>query len=128
MIASVERLFTAPVQRDPLGVHSKAAEASGNEPDLRQVLASLNDVLAMQRKIRLELIELNIELKKNIRAMCVELGDRLDSLAGQVASLRDELASCHAAVVVDGMPISGLDAGPSRIEEHPDLPAPVQSG
>jgi len=99
MIASVERLFTAPVQRDPLGVQRKAPETGGNGPDLQQVLALLNDVLAMQRKIRLELTELNIELKKNIQTMCVELGDRLDSLAGQVASLRDELASCPAAVV-----------------------------
>jgi len=125
MIASVERLFTAPVQRDPLGVHRKATETSGNEPDLRQVLALLNDVLAMQRKIRLELIDLNIELKKNIRTMCVELGDRLDSLADQVASLRDELATYHAAVVGDGMPVSGLDA-PLRIAEHLDLPPLAQ--
>lgn len=120
MIASVERLFTAPVQRDPLGVHRKAAEIGGNGSDLEQVLALLNDVLAMQRKIRLELIELRIQLKKDIQTMCVELGGRLDNLAGQVASLRDELASHHAAVV------GGLDVRLRRIEEHLDLPPPAQ--
>lgn len=118
MIASVERLFTAPVQRDPLGVHRKAAEISANGRDLGQVLALLNDVLAMQCKIRLELIELRIQLKKDIQTMCVELGDRLDNLAGQVASLRD--APRHAAVV------GGVDARLRRIEEHLDLPPPTQ--
>ena len=87
MIASVERLFTAPVQRDPLGVHAKGG--GGNGADLGQVLALLNDVLATQRKIQLELIELRLELKNIIRT----LDRRVDDLAAQLASLREVVSS-----------------------------------
>jgi hypothetical protein len=87
MIASVDRLFTAPVQRDPLGVHRKGDGGTG--PDLGQVFALLNDVLATQRKIQLELIELRLELKNIIRTLDL----RVDDLAAQLASLREVVSS-----------------------------------
>ncbi len=126
MIASVDRLFTAPVPCDPLGVQREAGGNSSDEPDLGQVLALLKDVLATQRKIRLELIDLGLELKKDIEVMRVELGHRLDGLAGQVASLREELASYHSAVVGRGVLISELNAR-LRAEQHPDVMPPAQS-
>lgn len=121
MIASVERLFTAPVQRDPLGVQRKAASADGTRPDLSQVVVLLSDVLAMQRKIRLDLTDLAAELKKDIEALNAELGYRLDGLAGQVASLREELASYHAAVAGNSELISEVNAC-LRGEQHLDVP------
>jgi hypothetical protein len=75
MIASVDRLFTAPVQRDPLGVQRKERRVSGgNGADLGQVLALLNDVIAMQREAHLELTELRLELKEDIRAIVANRG------------------------------------------------------
>jgi hypothetical protein len=121
MIASVERLFTAPVQRDPLGVHGKAARVDSNRPDLGQVLVLLNEVLAMQRKIRLDLTDLALDLKKDIQALHAELGYRLDGLAGQVASLREEVASYHSAMAGNGELISERD-GCLRGEQYPDVP------
>ena len=50
MIASVDRLFTVPVQRDPLGVHRTGGGTSGgNGADVGQVLAMLGDLLVGQR-------------------------------------------------------------------------------
>jgi len=120
MIASVERLFTAPVQRDPLGVQRHAAGVDSGGPDLSQVLALLRDVLAMQRKIRLDLTDLALELKKDIEALHAELGYRLDGLASQVACLREELAFYHAAVVGNGALISEPDAR-LQVEQHLDV-------
>ncbi len=121
MIASADRLFTAPVPRDPLGVQRKSAGAGSNGPDLGQVLALLNDVLATQRKIRHELTELGLQLKMDLQTLRDELGQRLDDLARQAASLREELEFYHAAVVSHGVLISELD------EQHPDVAPPAQS-
>jgi len=121
MIASVERLFTAPVQRDPLGVQRNASGLNGSEPDLSQVVALLNDVLAMQRKIRLDLSDLSVELNRDIRALHAELGCRLNGLAGQVASLCEELASYHVAVARNGELISEVNAS-LRGEQDLDVP------
>ena len=56
MIASVERLFTAPVPRDPLGVHRSSGEASGSDPaHLQPVLAALGDALVSARDLRCDL-------------------------------------------------------------------------
>ncbi|MGH7153387.1 MAG: hypothetical protein ACREF3_05610 [Acetobacteraceae bacterium] len=53
MIASVERLFTAPVQRDPLGVHRPSRVARDGRPaDLQSVLAALNGALARVQDLR----------------------------------------------------------------------------
>jgi hypothetical protein len=125
MIASVERLFTAPMQRDPLGVQRNAASADGGGPDLSQVVALLNDVLVTQRKIRLDLTDLAFELKENIQALHAQLGYRLDGLAAQVALLREELASYHAAVVGHGELINEVHAR-LQGEQHLDVPPPPQ--
>jgi hypothetical protein len=57
------------------------------------VLAVLNDVIAMQRETRLEMTELRLELKNDIRSLSL----RVDNLADQVASSREEVAPYHAA-------------------------------
>ena len=124
MIASIDRLFTAPVPPDPLGVLRKERGMSGgNGADLGQVLALLNDVIAMQREFRVELIELQLELKQEIR----RLDRRVDDLATQLASLREELASYHATVVGHGMLLSEHDARQLRVEQHPSPTSPIRA-
>jgi cell division septum initiation protein DivIVA len=108
MIASVDRLFTAPVQRDPLGVHQKERRMSGgNGADLGQVLALLNDLIAMQREMRLDIRRLDT---------------RVDDLTSQVASLREEVRSYQAAMVGHGVLISEHNARLYRVEQHLNLP------
>jgi cell division septum initiation protein DivIVA len=108
MIASVDRLFTQPAQHDPLGVRRKDAGVSGsNGADLGQVMALLSDVLIGQR-----------EMKQDIQA----LTRRVDDLAEQVATLRQDVAGYHASVIGHGILISEHDARLNRIEQHLDLP------
>lgn len=130
MIASVDRLFTAPLQRDPLGVYQKERSVRGGSgADLGQVLALLNDVIKMQRETRLELTELRLELKEDIRRLNLRvdsLASRVDDLASQVASLRGEVASYHAAMVGHGVLISEHDARLRRVEQHLGLPPPIK--
>jgi hypothetical protein len=114
MIASVDRLFTASVQRDPLGVQKERRVSEANGADLVQVVAMLNNVIAMQRETRLELAE----LRRELHALRTEHGRRLDDLAAQVASLREEVASYHATVVGHGILISELDERVRRLEQR----------
>ncbi|HSU07348.1 MAG TPA: hypothetical protein VLI93_17425 [Acetobacteraceae bacterium] len=105
MISSVERLFTVPVQRDPLGVQRRPADMnSGSGTDNGTVLAMLQDLMAMQRDIRLELAELRTEVRRQAA--------RMDELAGRLNS------PPQAAVPR----ISAMEARIRRIERHLDLP------
>ena len=108
MIASVDRLFTVPVQRDTLGVRRTGGGMSGGDGvDLGQVLAMLGDLLVGQRG-----------MQEAIRAV----DRRVDDLAGQVASLREAVDSYHAAVVGHGMLITELDERLRRVEQERDSP------
>ena len=79
MIAATERLFTAPVQRDPLGTRRRRAEPSAeNTPELSQIMAMLRDVIAEQRDTRLELAS----LRREVQASQAEHGRRLDQPGG----------------------------------------------
>jgi len=77
MIASVERLFTAPVQHDPLGVHRpRRLAGSADQPDLQPVLTTLNETMVSLRDLcgdvtrRLDLLEDRLkEVSRQLRAL-----------------------------------------------------------
>jgi tRNA U55 pseudouridine synthase TruB len=120
MIASVDRLFTAPVARDPLGVQSQQ-----NTLDIARAVILLKELAATQHKLEQTLADMRVELKKDIRTLCVELGGRLDNLADQTAALRTQLGCYHATIADQHVWLERLDARLSRIEQHLGLPAPA---
>jgi hypothetical protein len=120
MIASVDRLFTAPVSRDPLGAQSQPSTS-----DIARATALLNQVTATQRKLEQVLTDMRLELGKDIRTLCVDLGVRLDSLADQTAALRAELGSYHATIADQHAWLSRQDGRLRRIEQHLGLSPPI---
>ncbi len=105
-MSPVDRLFTAPMQLDPLGVHRTGTTMSGsNGADLGQVLAMLGDLLVGQRGLERRMDQLE---------------SRMDELASQVVIY-------HGSVVGHGVLISELDTRLRRVEQHLDLPPVTQS-
>jgi predicted trehalose synthase len=120
MIASVDRLFTAPVSRDPLG-----AQSQPSTPDIARATALLNQVTATQRKLEQVLTDMRLELGQDIRTVCIELGVRLDNLADQTAALSKELGSYHTEVADQCAWLGRLDARLRRVEQHLGLLPPM---
>jgi uncharacterized coiled-coil protein SlyX len=113
MIASVDRLFTAPVQRDPLGLQRTGNGMSGgNGADLGQVLAMLGDLLVGQGALdrRMEQLERRMD----------QLEYRLGQLESQVEELANQVAAYHGAVVAHGVLIRELEERLRRVEQDPD--------
>jgi len=141
MIASVDRLFTAPVQHDPLGVRRKGGMSESNGVGLGQVLAMLTDIMLAQQELRRELRHEVGALRQEMGALRQEIGalrqemgvlrhdldvmrHDVDVLRQDMAALRQEVATYHGSVVGHGVLITELDQRVSRIEQHLDQPAP----
>jgi uncharacterized coiled-coil protein SlyX len=104
----VDRLFTVPAQREPLGVRRTGnAMSSSNGEDLGQVMALLGDVLAGQTQMldRMDRLEL-----------------RIGEIERQVKELSSQVTVYHGSVVGHGVLISELETRVHKIEERLDPP------